>query len=221
MLQRTFVFIHSLPLQVYISACFNGIHHRPTDNLTQSQTQDVDCEPSYELNSTSRQRCVPAVLNELSMDTRLIKFLETKGHKVSSGMVVKIPEDELLRDQSVRTEQDRSETNFIDMLTQKLAEQASLQNKSADLLQSSKDCTSSNFTTGKMRRRLDNLDIVDSPRFRQRRDAMANIMDTVDVKKLRKQLSVPANLGAQSFFQLAMPEVSAQKVTQLNSSLAF
>ena len=202
-------------LQVYISACFSGIHSRSP------QSCDVNYYPSHQLNLTSRQRSVPAVLNELSMDSRLIKFLETKGHKASSAMVVKIPTEQVLRDQSDQTQQVRTETNFIDMLTQKLAEQASLHNKSPDLLDPSRDSNGSVLDAGKIQRRLHNADVLNSPRFRQRRDALGNILDIVDVKQLRKQLSVPANLGTQPFFQITVPEAVSQKITQIDAPLAF
>ena len=206
---------------MYISTCLSGINRRPSHSLSLSQSYDRDYEPTSNLlRATSRQRSVPAVLNELSMDSRLIEFLETKGHKSVGAMIVKIPTDQMLSNQSHHTQSACDETNFIDMLTQKLAENANLGNKGTDILDSSVEFTTGNDPTGgNIQRRLDRVDILSSPRFHQRRYALANIMNDIDVRQLRKQLSVPTEL--ESFLQLAIPEVTTKNITQMDASLAF
>ena len=207
-------------LQVYISACLSGINRRPSHSLSLSQSCDRNYETTSNLlRSTSRQRSVPAVLNELSMDSRLIQFLETKGHKSVGAMIVKIPTDQMLNDQSHHAQSACDETNFIDMLTQKLAENANLGNKGTDILNSSVGFTGNDPTGGNIQRRLDRVDILSSPRFHQRRYALANIMNDIDVRQLKKQLSVPTEL--ESFLQLAIPEVTTKNITQMDAPLAF
>ena len=205
---------------MYISACLSGINRRPSHSLPLSQSCDRDYETtSNPLNSTSRQRSVPAVLNELSMDSRLIKFLEAKGHKSGGAMIVKIPTDHVLRDQSHQTQSACDETNFIDMLTQKLAENANLGNEGTEIVDLSTEFTGNNPMGGTVQRRLDRVDILSSPRFHQRRYALANIMNDIDVRQLRKQLSVPTEL--ESFLQLAVPEVTTKNITQMAAPFAF
>ena len=204
---------------MYISACLSGINRRPSHSLPLSQSCDYETTSNL-LNSTSRQRSVPAVLNELSMDSRLIKFLEAKGHKSGGAMIVKIPTDQILcDDQSHQTQSACDETNFIDMLTQKLAENANLGNEGTDIVELSTEFTGNNPMGGTIQRRLDRVDILSSPRFHQRRYALANIMNDIDVRQLRKQLSVPAEL--ESFLQLAVPEVTTKNITQMAAPFAF
>ena len=134
-------------------------------------------------------------------------------------MIVKIPTDHVLRDQSHQTQSACDETNFIDMLTQKLAENANLGNEGTELVDLSTEFTGNNPMGGTVQRRLDRVDILSSPRFHQRRYALANIMNDIDVRQLRKQLSVPTEL--ESFLQLAVPEVTTKNITQMAAPFAF
>ncbi len=140
---------------------------------------------------------MPIVLNELKTESSIIEYLENDNKsrgKVTFGLfdaVAPIPSQNALPLEA-------TSSNVMDLLSQKLAKRlamaqknenkdgATMNNNDNNTINMEEDSISdimAKFPTTK--RRIDRLDILGSPRFRNRRNAMGNVLESLDIAKVR------------------------------------
>lgn len=185
---------HLLSLQIYLTACLAGMQLRQLPVVvTGDDPRDPGLQP---------HECAPAVLNELSMDSRLMKFLSS-NNQYSSEMRIprKFPLCKSLSDL------EGLPIDIDGMLSARLNTFASSSSEFSESSDSKGDGNSSDSSAdGSLsefdwaepptpQRRIDRVDVLTSPRFLARRNAVADIKDTwalpQNKKKIRRQLSVP------------------------------